>query len=337
MAESITLLIVSLGFILAGAELFTNGIEWFGHKLQLAEGATGSVLAAVGTALPETMIPIVAILFNKGAGHEDIGIGAILGAPLMLSTLAFFVSGLAVFVYTAQKRRTTRMTVDPVVLGRDLRTFFMVYSVAIASSFLPSRILKIPVAIFLLVAYGMYVRRTFADCDEDVCNRRAPGRLHFHRRAESPRLRVITSQVFVSLVLIVGGAAIFVNSLSTVALASGVSALVLATIIAPIATELPEKLNSVIWLRRRKDTLAIGNISGAMVFQSSIPTAIGMLFTNWILTPQALTAGAVTLAATFFAWCQLKYRKRLSPHVLLMGSFFYVIYLLCTFLLHPGK
>ena len=24
-----------------GAELFTNGIEWFGHKLGLAEGAVG--------------------------------------------------------------------------------------------------------------------------------------------------------------------------------------------------------------------------------------------------------------------------------------------------------
>ena len=48
------LLSLALAFvvILAGAELFTNGIEWFGLKLGLAEGAVGSVLAAVGTALP---------------------------------------------------------------------------------------------------------------------------------------------------------------------------------------------------------------------------------------------------------------------------------------------
>lgn len=336
MVVHIVLLILSLGLILAGAELFTNGIEWFGHKLQLAEGATGSVLAAVGTALPETMIPIVALLFNKGAGHEEIGIGAILGAPLMLSTLAFFVSGLAVFIFTAQGRRTTEMTVNPIVLGRDLKNFFLVYSVALASSFIPVRALKIPIAILLLVAYAMYVRRTFSDCEEDSCDRHAPGPLHFHRMAELPRLRIITGQVITSLVFIVGGAWIFVRSLSVVALASGVSALVLATIIAPIATELPEKLNSIIWLRRRKDTLAIGNISGAMVFQSSIPTAIGMLCTDWVLTPQALTAGVVTLAATSFAWFQLKYKRRLSPHVLLMGAAFYIIYLLCTFLLHPG-
>ena len=44
------LLVLAIAFvvILLGAELFTNGIEWFGRKLELAEGAVGSVLAAVG-------------------------------------------------------------------------------------------------------------------------------------------------------------------------------------------------------------------------------------------------------------------------------------------------
>ncbi|MCU0506086.1 MAG: sodium:calcium antiporter, partial [Chloroflexi bacterium] len=79
--EQVAILAVSFVLILAGAELFTNGIEWFGHRLNLAEGAVGSVLAAVGTALPETMIPIVAILFSGGAAaSNEIGIGAILGA-----------------------------------------------------------------------------------------------------------------------------------------------------------------------------------------------------------------------------------------------------------------
>ena len=63
-------LVVALAVILIAAELFTNGIEWFGHKLNLAEGAVGSVLAAVGTALPETMIPLVAILFAGSAASE---------------------------------------------------------------------------------------------------------------------------------------------------------------------------------------------------------------------------------------------------------------------------
>ena len=40
---------------------------------------SGPSLAAVGTALPETMIPIIAILFATGASSHEVGVGAILG------------------------------------------------------------------------------------------------------------------------------------------------------------------------------------------------------------------------------------------------------------------
>ncbi len=335
MTQSIILLIVSLGIILAGAELFTNGIEWFGRKLQLAEGAIGSVLAAVGTALPETLIPIIAIFFSKGESHgEEIGIGAILGAPLMLSTVAFFVTGAAVFVYKAMGRRSLRMHVDPVVLGRDLRTFFVVYIFAIGAMLLPWRPVKIIIAIFLFGSYVYYVRQTFLS-DIGLEQEHELARLHFNRRIPVPHLRIIVIQVLFSLLLIVGGARLFVDNLSKIALASGVSAFVLATIITPIATELPEKFNSVTWVRQRKDTLALGNISGAMVFQSSVLPALGISFTAWAYNPQALATGIIAIAASLFAWAELTWHKRLSPYSLLAGIFFYAAYLIYVFVLRP--
>ena len=332
MLPLVIMLILSLGMILLGAELFTNGIEWFGHRLRVAEGAVGSVLAAVGTAMPETMVPIIAILFHRGDTGHQIGIGAILGAPLMLSTLAFFVTGAAVFGLTAGRSRTTRMTVDPVVMGRDLRTFFLVYGIALGASFLPGRLLKASAAVFLVGAYIYYVRQAFR-CVTASGMEHELGPLHFHREAEVPRLRIVVFQVFAALVLIVGGAHLFVTNLSHIAMASGVSAFVLATIITPIATELPEKFNSVTWIRQRKDTLALGNITGAMVFQSSIPTALGLLFTAWILDRQALVTGGVALAASLFAWAELKWHKRLSPYTLLAGILFYGVFITYTFYL----
>src|SRR3954453_8988459 len=106
-------LVLAIAFvvILLGAELFTNGIEWFGKKLELAEGAVGSVLAAVGTALPETIIPFIAILFSGNASANEVGIGAILGAPFMLSTLVMFVTGVAVILVARRKRPTDEMPV----------------------------------------------------------------------------------------------------------------------------------------------------------------------------------------------------------------------------------
>src|SRR5436190_8826549 len=91
-------LAVSLIVILYGAELFTNGVEWIGEGFGLSEGAVGSVLAAVGTALPETLLPLIAIVSGHAAGDE-IGTGAIIGAPFMLTTLAMVVIAVAVLVY----------------------------------------------------------------------------------------------------------------------------------------------------------------------------------------------------------------------------------------------
>ena len=100
----------------------------------------------------------------------------------------------------------------------------------------------------------------------------------------------------VALGLIIGGAELFVEELTKVAEETGVSSLVLALIIAPLATELPEKLNSVIWMRRGKDMLAIGNITGAMAFQATIPVALGLTVTDWQLDKYATAAGVLGLA-----------------------------------------
>ncbi len=74
--------------------------------------------------------------------------------------------------------------------------------------------------------------------------------------------------------------------------ALGVSEILLALVIAPIATELPEKFNSLIWVRQGKDTLAMGNITGAMVFQSAIPTVVALVLAGdaWHVDEDSLIA-----------------------------------------------
>ena len=79
---------------------------------------------------------------------------------------------------------------------------------------------------------------------------------------------------------------------------------VLALVLAPLATELPEKFNSLIWVRQNKDTLAMGNITGAMVFQSCIPTAIGIIlasaFPAIIVYAQELVPGRIGAVSGLF-------------------------------------
>src|SRR5271155_988767 len=89
-------LLVALVVIFVAAELFTNGVEWLGQRLNVSEGVVGSVFAAVGTALPETLIPFVAVVFFGAKHGNEVGIGAIAGAPFMLSTLTLSLYGLTI-------------------------------------------------------------------------------------------------------------------------------------------------------------------------------------------------------------------------------------------------
>ncbi|MBI3745508.1 MAG: sodium:calcium antiporter [Chloroflexi bacterium] len=332
-------LVLGLSFvlILLGAELFTNGIEWFGRKLELAEGAVGSVLAAVGTALPETTIPIIAIGFTRGSTTNEIGVGAILGAPFMLATLAMFVTGVAVLWQARHRSDRDVMPVDPVVLGLDLRTFGFSYALAIGAAFLPTDPAwpKLIVAAVLLIMYGRYVRRHFeADPDVDAADL-APLRfrhLDRTRHRAVPRLRMVNIQVLAALALIVIGAIAFVGAVEHVAQAIGVSEVLLALVVAPIATELPEKFNSIIWIRQGKDTLAMGNITGAMVFQASIPTVVALVLApgNWVIGPGSYVAFAsagIAFLSTAAVFVPMARRGRLTGRGLLIGGVFYVAYL----------
>jgi len=104
--------------------------------------------------------------------------------------------------------------------------------------------------------------------------------------------------------------------------------MILAFLIAPIATELPEKFNSVIWYWRSKDTLALGNITGAMVFQSSIPVSIGLVFTAWSLSWINIAAVMIALGAAGWMYYSVRIRHTMSYKVMLASGSLYVLYIL---------
>ena len=155
----IIMLIISLLVILIAAELFVNAIEWLGKLLNLSEGAVGSVLAAVGTALPETLIPIIALVSGTHESAEEIGIGAILGAPLMLSTLTMFVTGCAVIAYKKKRKHKDKVVVHYDTVSRDLKFFIFSFTIALLCGFIPREFssVKIWLGALLVISYFIYI------------------------------------------------------------------------------------------------------------------------------------------------------------------------------------
>ncbi len=355
----IFLFLLSFALILISCEFFTNGVEWAGRRFNLSEGAVGSVLAAVGTALPETVVPLIAILFlpsGSGSG-EQIGVGAIMGAPFMLATLALFVCGLSVLLFR-KRRRTNTLHINGRLIRRDLTFFMIAYSLAALAALAPPEFnpFKLILGFSLIPLYIVYVWYTVRK-GEPACSDEELKDLYCHRmlgrlknggkeplvdpvaaeldkvlNRTEPATWIIIFQVIVSLIGIIIGANIFVGQIQALSQDINIDPLILALIIAPIATELPEKFNSFLWIRESKDTYAIGNITGAMVFQSCFPVTIGILLTGWhidlsnsveLLQAVSIAIALITAAVLYIRSSQ----KELHISGLMLGGVMYAFFI----------
>lgn len=316
-------MIFSLAMILFGAELFTNAIEWLGRKLGLGQGAIGSVLAAIGTALPETAVPVTAIVFGGSHEAEQVGIGGILGAPFLLATLGSLVMALALLAFRSRHTGFV-LHITQTSFSRDSLCFLCAYSLAMVAGLFPSAFMHHLIPVLLVMIYIVFIILTVRD-KSDRMEEEELSPLYIQPKTEVPSITLVFVQLCISLALIVGGAHVLTGGVERIAVHVGLPTFVLSALIIPLATELPETLNSVVWIRQGKDSLAAGNITGAMVFQSTLVPALGIWMTPWSFTSDALLTASLTVCAAAFTLLMLKMTGSVRPWTLLIASALYWI------------
>ncbi|MCU0852834.1 MAG: sodium:calcium antiporter [Thermoplasmata archaeon] len=342
---TVAVLILALAVILISCEIFTNGVEWLGLRLGLAETATGSILAAVGTAMPETIVPLIAIFLGTEEQGEHIGEGAILGAPFMLGTLAMFIGGVAVWYGWKKGRRGPSLVVRKDHAERDMKFFIAMYAVALLSGVMgleesiDRKYINYGLALLLMGVYAYYLIKTLRDEQQEKENTCDPLYLCRAFGGEAGKgdlgFIMIVFQVAAALIGVIIGAKFFVDAVGEVSTSVGISSMVLAFLIAPVATELPEKFNSVIWYWRGKDTLGFGNITGAMVFQASFPVSVGLIFTEWRLEPINIVSILIAMAASAWMYFSIERKNGMSYAVMMMSGSLYVTYIVLLFIYPP--
>ena len=324
-------LILMLLIILVAAEVFTNALEHVGEKIGISEGVTGSLFAAVGTALPETLVPLLALMAGTNNVHtnEEIGVGAILGAPLMLSTLSL---SLLAFAVMGKRGLQGHFTPERTGLIRDLNFFIAAFAFSTVALFVPHSVASVRSALSfsLVLTYFFYILLTLRASSKLVQEGHGTA-------AEEPMLLcrmgfpkktwVMILQMMIGLALLVAGAKGFIFGVESAAKLIGMSALLLSLLIIPIATELPEKINSILWVRKHKDTLAFGNITGAMVFQGTLLPAIGIALTPWEPRHEVLAGVIITLLGAIWLRFAIS-RGQLKVWHVWVNGLMYVTYLI---------
>lgn len=328
-------LILALLTILVAAEIFVNALEHLGEKLHISEGVTGSLFAAIGTALPETMVPLLAIFAGTSntAVNQEIGVGAILGAPLMLSTLSL---SLMSFACLRKRGVAGKFTAEPSGLKRDMNFFLIAFGLACVAMYIPHTRQYIRYALSftmtaIYVAYIVLTLRASAALVEQGHGTAAAKIMLLSKAGVPTNYYTILIQLLLGLALLVAGSEGFIHGIEQAAPLLGISALILSLLVVPIATELPEKINSILWIRGGKDTLAFGNITGALVFQGTLLPAIGISLMPWTPQPAVLSGIAVTLIAIL--WLRLLLAKgALRVWHLWVNGGLYLVYLAFTLL-----
>lgn len=332
MTLAFLLLIGSAALIYLSCEYFVNGVEWVGRKFSVSQTATGSVLAAFGTALPESVITFVAVVFGAGPAQKELGVGAAIGGPLALSTVAFAVVGLTFVLRRGGNDGPLFSTSSAGRLMNDQKWFMAVFVFKIGLGLIAFAF-KPWLGMLFLVAYGLYVRNELTATHEDSGESEELEPLKFRPRSEAPSTSWAVLQTLVALLVIFFSSQLFVHQLEVIGPWLGMPAQLAALLFSPIATELPEILNAVIWVRQGKQQLALANISGAMMIQATVPSALGLFFTPWLLQPALVWAAVITVVSIVGLYVMLV-RKTLTGPRLSWFSALYVVFAGGLFFLH---
>ncbi len=334
MISSVALFLVCAAAIYLSCEYFVNGVEWLGRRLHIGSTATGTVLAAFGTALPESAVTFAAVVFGRDQAQKEIGVGAAVGGPLVLSTVSYAVVGVVLWLYCRKLRRPdTVLRVDARRLSRDQAWFLLIFAIVLGLggvSF-PS---KRWIGVALFAAYGVFVWREMTAAHGDSDEERLEP-LKFRPRDPDPGLGWAALQTFAALLVIGIASQTFVRQLEDIGTHLGVTPQLIALLLSPVATELPETLNAVIWVRQGRERLALANISGAMMLQATIPAGLGVLFTTWRFDRPVMVAASMTVAAVILLWMLFRRKSVIGANLIPMGLF-YVVFAIIVALQNRG-
>ncbi len=262
------MLLVWLGELLVSSWLLSEGAE---HLAERWGGRfVGRTLLSIATTLPEIGIVVAA----AKEGSYDTAIGSALGSNLFMMTL-----GLAVMLIIA----TTRLSKSPQKFI-DVKEFkldkilLVVTAVIGAVTFVNGY--DVNDAILFSGLFAEYLYLAYKEMRKEKEQERLESQLHENALQKTSKKHFGRSMIlFAAGTLgIFFGAEPFVHSLQGVAVDMGVSVVMIAIIVSPIAGEMPEKISMILLARKgsKGASIAVANVLGSKIVNNTLLLAVAI-------------------------------------------------------------
>lgn len=274
--------ILAMGALIVGADFIVNQSERIAVHFNISEFVIGATIVALGTSLPEMAASITASMDNK----PEIAVANAIGSNIFNITLVLAIIFLISKKITPKRDffvKDSTWALVPIIL-------FLLMSIDGVISFLDGILLLI-----LMLAYMLFL---FED-SEGLGVDEIPD-----DTTEGFKWSSTVGLLLVGFAFVVGGAHFAIESASDIALEFGVSEWVIGIIMISFGTSLPELVISVSAAFKGKVDMAIGNIIGSNLANTTLVIGFAALVNE---LPISLAENAFDVATMTAATIMLIY------------------------------
>ena len=246
LAVAAAIFVVGLILVIKGGDWFVDSASWFAEATGIPKFVVGATVVSFATTLPELLVSVRAAM----NGSAQLAIGNAVGSVTANTTLIMGVSLVAMAGVVSRKAFSLK--------GGLLLAAIVGLTVLSLSGLLPVWSAFILWAIFIIFMVSNLIEGK---------NGAATDKVDSYEKKEIP------SKVFFFLIgtaSIVFGAEFLVSSGKTIASGIGISETIIGFTVIALGTSLPELVTTLTAIRKKENSLSVGNIIGANIIDTTL-------------------------------------------------------------------
>ena len=240
----IVLLVVGMALLIKGADWFVEGASSLAKAMKIPSLVIGLTLVSIGTSMPEFSVSLTSSL----QGNIDMSFGNVIGSNIFNTFVVIGVSAIIVPLVVSKQMQKYDL---PILMG--------IYALLALFSFLITpgtiQVWESIILFSLTIIYTIFlILRSKGVKIEENQNEK--------KRKWWFNLILVT----LGIAGIIFGGKLVVNNASKLAMAMGMSEMLVGLTIVAIGTSLPELVTSIVAAKKGENDIAVGNAIGSCIF-----------------------------------------------------------------------